>query len=67
MKRSITDIPKKKRGRPKTTGQGEGIMVRGHNDFLGPLDAWIAKQKPAPSRPEAIRRLVEIGLKAKGK
>jgi hypothetical protein len=42
-------------------------MVRGHDDFLRPLDAWIAKQKPKPSRPEAIRRLVELGLKAKGK
>ena len=40
-------------------------MVRGHDDFLGPLDAWIAKQKPKPSRPEAIRRLVELGLTVK--
>ena len=40
-------------------------MVRCHDDFLRPLDAWIAKQKPKPSRPEAIRRLVELGLKAK--
>ena len=68
MAKSIPDIPKKEtRGRPKTTGQGVGIMVRGHDDFLRPLDAWIAKQKPRPSRPEAIRRLVELGLKAKGK
>jgi hypothetical protein len=42
-------------------------MVRGHDEFLRPLDEWIAKQKPRPSRPEAIRRLVELGLKAKGK
>ena len=66
MAKSITDTPKKV-GRPRTTGKGVGIMVRGHDDFLRPLDAWIAKQKPKPSRPEAIRRLVEIGLKAKGK
>jgi hypothetical protein len=63
MAKSITDTPKKI-GRPKTTGKGVGIMVRGHDDFLRPLDAWIAKQNPQPSRPEAIRRLVEIGLKA---
>jgi hypothetical protein len=31
------------------------------------LDAWIKKQDPGLSRPEAIRRLVEIGLKAKGR
>jgi hypothetical protein len=30
------------------------------------IDAWIAKQKePDLSRPEAIRRLVELGLKVK--
>jgi len=35
---------------------------------LAALDLWIGKQKdPDLSRPEAIRRLVEIGLKAKGK
>jgi hypothetical protein len=33
---------------------------------LAAIDAWIAKQKePGLSRPEAIRRLVEIGMKAK--
>ena len=32
------------------------------------VDAWIAKQNdPGLTRPEAIRRLVELGLKAKGK
>jgi hypothetical protein len=32
------------------------------------LDKWIASQNdPAIDRPEAIRRLVELGLKAKGK
>jgi hypothetical protein len=31
------------------------------------LDAWIKKNEPAMSRPEAIRRLVELGLKAKVK
>jgi len=33
---------------------------------LAAIDAWIATQKePSLSRPEAIRRLVELGLKAK--
>ena len=65
MTKSIRDITKKRVGRPKTTGLGTGIMVRGHEDFLRPLDAWIAKQKDQPSRPEAIRRLVELGLTIK--
>jgi hypothetical protein len=35
-------------------------------DQMAGIDGWIAKQKePDLSRPEAIRRLVEIGLKAK--
>jgi len=65
MKKSIRDIAKKGRGRPKTTGLGTGILVRMH-DQLEALDVWIAKQKePGLTRPEAIRRLVELGLKAK--
>jgi hypothetical protein len=37
-------------------------MVRMQPDQLAGLDAWIAGQDPPPSRPEAIRRLVEKGL-----
>ena len=53
----------KKRGRPKTTGKGHLIGVCFLDASLADLDTWIAAQpKPKPSRPEAIRRLVEIGL-----
>ena len=31
------------------------------------VDAWVDKQPDAPSRPEALRRLVELALAAKGK
>jgi hypothetical protein len=31
------------------------------------VDAWAARQDDEPGRSEAIRRLVEIGLKVKGK
>jgi len=35
-------------------------------DQSAAIDAWMKKQKePDLTRPEAIRRLVEIGLKAK--
>jgi hypothetical protein len=34
---------------------------------LAEVDHWFEKQKEPPSRPEAIRRLVELGLKAKAK
>jgi hypothetical protein len=34
---------------------------------MAEIVAWAAKQKDDPPRSEAIRRLVEIGLKVKGK
>jgi hypothetical protein len=68
MKKSIRDIAKKRVGRPKTTGLGTGILVRMHDGNLGVLDAWISKQKESGlTRPEAIRRLVELGLTIKMK
>jgi hypothetical protein len=63
MAKSINVITKKRRGRPVTTGKGMLIGVRLLDNPLAALDGWIAKQKePGLSRPEAIRRLVEIGL-----
>jgi hypothetical protein len=67
MKKSIRDIAKKRRGRPKSTGLGTGILVRMH-DQIGAVDAWIAGQpEPRLTRPEAIRRLVELGLTVKSR
>ena len=54
-------IPKK-RGRP-ATGTGEPVMVRLQPKQLAKLDAWIRRQADAPTRPEAIRRLLERALK----
>jgi hypothetical protein len=34
-------------------------------DALKSLDDWRRQQDDLPGRPEAIRRLVEIGLRAK--
>jgi hypothetical protein len=35
--------------------------------MIDAIENWRAKQKPIPNVSEAIRRLVELGLKAKGK
>jgi hypothetical protein len=43
------------------------IGVRVDEDFLKLIDEWRRKQDDVPTRPEAIRRLVELGLKAKPK
>jgi hypothetical protein len=68
MKKSIGVITKKGRGRPVTTGKGTLIGVRLLDGPLSVLDAWMAKQnEPDLTRPEAIRRLVEIGLATKAK
>ncbi|MCK1437379.1 hypothetical protein [Bradyrhizobium sp. 15] len=57
-------ITRKKRG-PPATGKGTLVGVRLQPDDLSAVDEWRDKQSDAPTRPEAIRRLVEIGLKAK--
>jgi len=67
MAKSIRDSTKSnpKMGRPKTTGPGEPQVVRMHDQELEAIDDWIAAQGEKISRPEAIRRLVELGLKVK--
>ncbi len=60
MKRK-TVITKKRRG-PLPTGKGLLIGVRLHPREVAALEIWIAEQDHSPSRPEAIRRLIELGL-----
>jgi hypothetical protein len=63
MTPSARDIAKPRKKRAPVTG--ELIGVRLQPDFLRRLDGWIVGlDEPLPSRPEAIRRLVEIGLAA---
>lgn len=50
----------KKMGRPKR--DTEAINVRMEREQIERLDAWRADQSDVPTRPEAIRRLVEKGL-----
>jgi hypothetical protein len=61
-----TVLAKKKRG-PAPTGKGVQVVVRMQPAPLSALDDWVKKQKDQPTRAEAIRRLVELGLKAKAK
>jgi hypothetical protein len=44
---------------------GDPVMVRVQPDMAKLLDDWRRKQDDLPGRPEAIRRLVELGLKVK--
>jgi len=61
METSISRAGKRPPGRPRT--DAISIHLRIVPKQLIVLDAWIAAQPdPKPSRPEAIRRLVEAGL-----
>ena len=42
---------------------GRPQVVRMHDEQIAAIDAWIAMQIEEIGRPEAIRRLVEMGLK----
>jgi hypothetical protein len=55
---------KKSRGRP-ATGIGLQIGTRWSSEIVSLVDDWRRLQADLPGRPEAIRRLVELGLKAK--
>ena len=59
---TVSNIGKKRIGRP--SGNAVAVLVRIPPAEIEPIDAWIIKQKALLSRPEAIRRLVEMGLKA---
>jgi hypothetical protein len=65
MGKSIAVKHKKKRGRP-ATGHDPFVGIRLPADLLVQIAKW-SEDNEAASRSEAIRRLVEIGLKAKGK
>jgi hypothetical protein len=59
-----TVLTKKKRG-PAPTGVGTLVGVRLQPDQLAKLDAWIsAHPEPQPSRPAAIRDLLDGALSA---
>jgi hypothetical protein len=59
-------ISQKRRG-PPPTGKGVPILVRIHPPLLANLDVWISQQDVSFTRPEAIRRLIEMALADKTK
>ncbi|WP_035664551.1 hypothetical protein [Bradyrhizobium sp. Ec3.3] len=63
--RKSRDITKSAKKRPSEAG--EAVLVRLQPELAKPLDDWRRVQDDLPGRPEAIRRLVDIGLKAKAK
>jgi hypothetical protein len=66
MAKSNKVVPKKGRGRP-ATGRDPVTAIRLSQELRETVDEWADRQDDQPGRSEAIRRLVEIGLKAKAK
>jgi hypothetical protein len=62
MAKSIADTHKKRRGRPKTTGTTPLVGVRLAIALQNAVANWADSQPDKPTRAEAIRRLVELGL-----
>jgi hypothetical protein len=56
---------KKSRGRPPK--ESEAVTVRIDAEGLRAIDDWRRGEDDLPGRPEAIRRLVQLSLKAHGK
>jgi len=66
MAKSISRTEKRSRGRPATNPTSIHLTLA--PSPLADVDRWIEKQKePDLTRPEAIRRLVELGLTVGGK
>ena len=57
-----TAVKPKKRGRP-ATGRAPFVGIRLPSELIQAVDTW-ADRNDTPSRSEAIRRLVELGLAA---
>jgi hypothetical protein len=67
MKKPNRDIRKKKRGPPSQGGRKPPQLVRMDEPLISAIDGWREKHDDSPSRPEAIRRLVALGLAVKHK
>ena len=53
--------------RPTDDPKDSALQMRVSEAILKGIDDWRRKQEDLPGRPESIRRLVELGLKAKAK
>jgi hypothetical protein len=57
-------LPKPNKGGRPATGRDPVTAIRLSKEFRAAVDKWATQQDDKPPRSEAIRRLVELGLKA---
>ena len=65
MRKSRVVLPKPNKGGRPATGREPVRTMRLSDEFIAKVDAWAEKQDDHPGRTEAIRRLVELGLRVK--
>jgi hypothetical protein len=63
MRPSSKIIARRKPGRP-ATGHDPFIGFRFPAEKIAAIDAWAARQPDKPTRAEALRRLIDLGMKA---
>ena len=61
MAAKVKPVLRKKRSR-RTTGHDPLMTIRFSSELRESVDAWAAKQSDKPAPPEAILRLIELGL-----
>jgi hypothetical protein len=59
---TLISAKKPTKGRPSV--DSEAVNVRMERPQISQLDDWRRRQPDLPTRPEAIRRLIELGLEA---
>jgi hypothetical protein len=64
MAGSKKNVVRKRPGRP-ATGQDPVSAIRLSAELRQAVDKWAAQQDDKPGRSEAMRRLIEMGLKVK--
>jgi len=63
MKTSMAvDLPMNARPRRRATTTGTLVGTRFQAALLEAIDSWRKEQDDLPTRPEAVRRLVELGM-----
>ncbi|EHF4995450.1 TPA: hypothetical protein OW409_003181 [Pseudomonas aeruginosa] len=63
MKTSMAvELPMNARPRPRATTTGTLVGTRFQATLLEAIDSWRKEQDDLPTRPEAVRRLVELGM-----
>jgi hypothetical protein len=62
---SRKNVAQKKRGRGRpATGQDPHISLRLSVETIAAAEAWAAQQPDKPTRSEALRRLIDLGMQA---